>query len=346
MFHRLFSLAQFDSATVVPKLNFVEFDPDSNLVAAMAQASSAPSIPIFHTSLALVALASIPLLSIYSKTLVDGHAWAYKVVWAVAMAINFITVGLPGRFDSEAQENRKGFPWVTLFEPAGWAFAIWGVIYAGELALTAYVASIGKEVALFKRAAPFWLAGNLFQSLWCLTFRPQFKSVLWLPMSLLASASAALLGCHQVLSTGLLPSPLTSQSMLDRLILLAIRSPVSLHTAWLAAATCLNLNGWTVTSGCSYATQIAVAFATCFIGAIYAVVATWFTKDPLIAGTIAWALSALMSRTLIKVQQNTIPYISADTQKALALTEKLLANGLIALAVGVSVYSAIVNNSG
>eukprot|EP01031_Cornospumella_fuschlensis_P028015 gene28015-33829_t len=340
MFDHFLSLAKVTSPTPVQKLGLAEFSFEESNLLAMASSGTSTSIPIFRTAVALVAMASIPLLSMHAKNLVDGHSWAYKVVWAIAMAVNFITVGLPGRFDSEAQENKKGFPWVTLFEPAGWAFAIWGVIYAGELALTAYVASIGKEVTLFKKAAPLWLAGNLFQSLWCLTFRPQFKSVLWLPMSLLASASAAFLGCHQVLSEGLMAQA-WSQPLLERLAILLIRSPVSLHTAWLAAATCLNLNGWTVTSGCSYSAQIAVAFASCFIGAIYAVAATWYTKDPLIAGTIAWALSALVSRTLIKVEQNAIPYISADTQKALALTEKVMANGLIALAVSISVLSAI-----
>ena len=48
--------------------------------------------------------------------------------------INLGSVSLPGRFDSDVNPESMVFPWPTLVSPAGFAFAIWGVIYLGELA--------------------------------------------------------------------------------------------------------------------------------------------------------------------------------------------------------------------
>ena len=96
-------------------------------------------------------------------------------------------------------------------------------------------------------------------------------------------------------------------------------------------------------AGSSYPTQICVAFASCFLGAALGLAATIFTKDPLFAGVIAWALSALASRTLAKVDKKVIPYISSDTQLALALTEKTLMKVLLGVAALVVVYEAIKN---
>ena len=44
--------------------------------------------------------------------------------------LSVVAVGVPGRWDGEMA---TGMPWPTLFTPAPWAFAIWGVIYAGEV---------------------------------------------------------------------------------------------------------------------------------------------------------------------------------------------------------------------
>jgi hypothetical protein len=317
-------------------LNQVE-NTDFELIATSTMLPA--PIPVIKVALVLIAMAAIPIgLSVSRKTF-DYNPLAYKVAWALAFSINLITVSLPGRFDSQAQENKQGFPWVTLFEPAGWAFAIWGIIYAGELAVTAYTMTMVASDDVLRSATPYWVAGNLFQSLWCLTFRPQFRGAMWLPMSLLAAGSGSLLLSHRALSAGM--ASLGVEWTKNKLLLLLLRSPISLHTAWLAAATLLNLNGWAVMASASYPAQIALAFASAFLGATYGVLATWFTGDPLLAGTIAWALSALSARTLLKVEKNVIEYVSADTQKALALAEYMLANALKSLAFGAALFEAV-----
>ena len=132
----------------------------------------------------------------------------YRILWVVAFGLNLYTVSLPGRFDSEAARSSKtsssssAFPWQTVFAPAGWAFAIWGVIYLGEMLITLYVGLVGKPFDAIRKSSIYWGAGNLFQSIWCLAFRPKFKQSLWLPMSLLASGAVSLFFCHYELSKG------------------------------------------------------------------------------------------------------------------------------------------------
>ena len=67
--------------------------------------------------------------------------------YALALAINVVAVAIDGRFDSENLLDSEGqmtmLPWPTLLSPAGFAFAIWGLIYVGELVGLAVVLRTG-----------------------------------------------------------------------------------------------------------------------------------------------------------------------------------------------------------
>ena len=299
-----------------------------------------------HIVIGLVVLTSIPLLLSLTNTKIQNSAWLYRVVFVLTFVVNFVTVRIPGRFDSLATIDKKtgkviSYPWDTLFAPAGWAFAIWGVIYIGEMLVTAQVAAFGKPIGVLKKAAVFWAAGNLFQSLWCFAFRPQFKEALWFPMLCLAFASASLLVVHSEITKIIYPW----SNIWEKAALIALRSPISLHATWLTAAALLNLNGWASVAKTTIATQTSVAFFSAYLavaaGGFFAV----SRGDPLIAFTVAWALAALADRTLVdgtarvkKNQKNAAPMAVVE---ALALTEKTLSNVMIALGKNVVVVFSI-----
>ena len=123
-----------------------------------------------------------------------------------AFATNVIAVSVPGRLDGQQdQEMREGnlnpdkpnatskTPLVgkddsssssayslnrsrTLVNPSGWAFAIWAPIYLGEAAFVAaqlFASDAAASALLPQITAPF-VAANLFQSLWCASFRPSY----------------------------------------------------------------------------------------------------------------------------------------------------------------------------
>lgn len=118
-----------------------------------------------------------------------------KYINLAAFALNVGAVSVPGRLDGQQDnEMRKGElnpskpddnnatasgvygrnRSRTLVDPSGWAFAIWGPIYLGELGLVTYqLFSSNADAVLPRMAAPF-AAANIFQSLWCASFRPSY----------------------------------------------------------------------------------------------------------------------------------------------------------------------------
>lgn len=287
---------------------------------------------IFPMIQGLLALSTVPILISLMVAASQKHSgsypYLYRIMWAGAFLLNLITVSLPGRFDGAASVStgRVEFPWNTVFAPAPWAFAIWGVIYLSETLLVGWIAALGLPIQALKNAAPYWVAGNMFQAVWTFLFRPKFRSLLWLPMSALALGSACLFGAQGELTKAILPS----MSVMEKVTLIALRSPISLHASWLTAASLLNLNAWVSLSGASLGFQVAVGFASAYFAAIAGAAFSILRGDPLVALVIAWALAALSSQTREKCQVATLP---ESTVHALALTEKVLSNILIGTAI-------------
>lgn len=299
--------------------------------------SSSPLTAWIDMKILIGVLLIIPLaiLSPQSKKLINGHPWFYRLLWVGAFMINLYTVSLPGRFDSQAAASSKssstsGFPWNTVFAPAGWAFAIWGVIYLGETIVTAYVGLLGRPFDYIRKSTPYFVAGNLFQSIWCFAFRPKFKQSLWLPMSLLAAGAASLFYCHNELTKGIdalwlpdlfalnmsLSRFLTFENLWKKLILLVVRFPISLHATWLTAASLLNLNAWGAVSNISVGDQVALGFFSAYFATIAGALLSFKQGDPFIAITVAWALAALAAQTKNRCQVD----LPIDTIDALART--------------------------
>ena len=96
--------------------------------------------------------------------------------YALALAINVVAVAIDGRFDSENLLDSEGqmtmLPWPTLLSPAGFAFAIWGLIYVGELAGLAVVLRTGGAddvggaaiMQVVRASNTAWLAANCAQA--------------------------------------------------------------------------------------------------------------------------------------------------------------------------------------
>ena len=125
----------------------------------------------------------------------------WQVLNAGAFAINIASVSVPGRVDgemaadaqraaraaktaataatSDTADTPAGIPrdhWSRgLFSPAGWAFAIWGVIFLGETVFTAAQALPDLDpntATTYAAVSPWWAAACGLQALWCVAFRP------------------------------------------------------------------------------------------------------------------------------------------------------------------------------
>ena len=175
-----------------------------------------------------------------------------------------------------------------MITPAGWAFSIWGVIYSGEAIFTASQAFNlwSPDADMLRRIAPWWALACGLQALWCSAFRPWAKAPrhFWLSPALLTAEAFALGGAHRVLRSAL--EGMSWQSYWTTHV------PLSLHFGWITAAAVVNLNSLAALT-LSHAAQIYVAFSSVFASAIIGSVVTLHTGDPIYAGVLAWALTAV-----------------------------------------------------
>eukprot|EP00930_Biecheleria_cincta_P039468 TRINITY_DN27132_c0_g2_i1.p1 TRINITY_DN27132_c0_g2~~TRINITY_DN27132_c0_g2_i1.p1 ORF type:complete len:314 (+),score=27.37 TRINITY_DN27132_c0_g2_i1:60-1001(+) len=197
----------------------------------------------------------------------------------LAFLLNVYFVSLPGRFDGDPDTALR-MP--TLLAPAPWAFAIWAVIYIGELFGLVWICVCARkcEPELIAKSTVAWCAANVAQSLWCCAFRPWAKDALWLSAILLGATAACLF-----------PAQAGMKQVRDRGTYWAVVFPRSLHLGWTTAATLVNLNSY-VSIVCG-----PIVAMTCAIGsvvlALYVGIVFCSHGLPSATGAIAWALWAL-----------------------------------------------------
>jgi hypothetical protein len=125
----------------------------------------AQQTPLTSIAAALAAASAIPAMSLVLERSVFPHVpWAWRTAIVAAFAVNLFAVSIPGRLDGQAQREGPR-QWATLFAPAQWAFAIWGLIYIFETAFTVY-AAFGAQGALaeaLRQATPHWVTAHLMQ---------------------------------------------------------------------------------------------------------------------------------------------------------------------------------------
>lgn len=288
----------------------------------------------------------IPLLMTKLKArITDSDSWVYRGSWLGAFVMNLITVSIPGRFDSESTREKRAatkkgttiLEFSPIFAPAGWAFAIWGVIYLGEMILTAFTVLFGGNSAyssILKEATPYWVGANAFQSLWCAAFRPKFKKMLWLPSICLTMAAFSQLRClFVVMNNGDVVNSLVkffSVSPSASLTKFAIAFPIALHGGWLCAAALLNFNSFATESGISTGENIALAFLSTCGAALISSYATAKTLNPLVMWTISWALAAV-AYNIKNNKAAQAAKLNVDTQQALHFTIDSVSKGLLLL---------------
>ena len=241
-----------------------------------------------------------------------------SIASAIAYGVNVATVSLPGRIDGEMQKRAREAKKATasggrdegdqsrgevkkddkvyaipldseyrsLFTPAGWAFAIWGAIYAGEAAFVAH--ALVRPGAVVRDVAPWWTLACGLQGLWCLAFRPWAAKPrhFWVSSALLVAEAAALGVAHRALRA--------AAATMSAARYWTTHVPLSMHFGWISCASLVNMNSF-VAKTCALDTQIAVAFLSSFGAAALGCVVTLRTGDPVYACVVAWALSAVAS---------------------------------------------------
>jgi len=173
----------------------------------------------------------------------------------------------------------------TLVSPSGWAFAIWGPIYLGEAIFVAaqFLPSSGLSAVVPQVAAPF-VAANIFQSLWCASFRPSYGTEGWAPYVSPAMLAGTAYSLSQVHAVGCSAAGAGFAWYF---------LPMSLHFGWTTAATLVNLSGSVaMNSANSDRSVIAVGHTSAIAATAFGVGVTVVQSAPVYGLTVAWALAA------------------------------------------------------
>ena len=176
----------------------------------------------------------------------------------------------------------------TLVNPSGWAFAIWAPIYLGEAAfVTAQVfASDATTAALLPHVTAPFVAANLFQSLWCASFRPSYSKgwERYISVAMLAGTGYSL---------SLVQSAGSALTAIDSSITPYLLLPMTVHFGWVSAATLVNLNGSLASNeNASTRSLIALGHSSALIATALGVGLTIASSIPAYGLTLAWALAA------------------------------------------------------
>ena len=234
----------------------------------------------------------------------------------LAYIVNFIAVSIPGRVDGEvaremAAQKEKNNEMTsktaknkkddaakamtpargrTLVAPAGWAFAIWGPIFAGELVfvIAQFFAKEGSSLSKTIKAVsnPFVLA-QIYQTLWCASFRPKYKGGLMsISAGMLGGIAYSMSKAHNVFT-----SSRDSYTVIEYLIHFF---PMALHFGWTTAATLVNLNGAVAVMNTASNKAVAIVGHVSVFAATCLGIAVSVTRTaPVYGGVISWALFAV-----------------------------------------------------
>mmetsp|Transcript_38398 Transcript_38398/g.89270 ORF Transcript_38398/g.89270 Transcript_38398/m.89270 type:complete len:342 (-) Transcript_38398:127-1152(-) len=239
---------------------------------------------------------------------------AVKTALVASYLLNVISVSLPGRIDGEvakaidaedaggtaadvseeaaALSPRTGRSLVT---PAGWAFAIWGPIFLGEflsVSTAAFVLSPSHPLLpLFRKIALPFAAANVFQSLWCASFREKYSAVRGGMMVSTAMLAATAWSLGRADAAWAAASGTRTYGFGQYVLYFF---PMALHFGWTTAAALVNLNGAVALEPSSTPeTRAAVGIGSAVAAAAGGVALSLARGAPVFSGVISWALFAV-----------------------------------------------------
>jgi len=258
-----------------------------------------------------------------------------------AFGLNLVTVSLPGRIDGYQQEaastdisksRRNEINQVTaylsksLVAPAGWAFAIWGPIYLGETALMLSQFQLAALKAILPVVAAPWVAANVFQALWCASFRPQFT------------------GAAKFVSAGMLGGVAWSLSKVHAVTAALSGAwwsvPLTMHFGWTTAATLVNLNGAVAANFDNDTIITATGHLSAVAATALGIAVTVTRAAPVYGCVIAWALAACGDGMARRLNDDKKKKMTESTKKATLWQKRLCFTGAVA-SLGSAVFALL-----
>ena len=204
-----------------------------------------------------------------------------------------------------------------LLAAAGWAFAIWGVIFAGHIAYAGYQLLPSQAARSLHRRIGWWiLANSLGAALWVFTFTHRAFGLAW----------AIILGLVVVLAV--IDSKMSGDALRGRDYLL-VRLPFALNFGWVSVASTLATAQY-LGASLDYAPSLAMTVvASELVIAAATVVAVMFIvvrRNHAYALAVAWGLAGIAA-----YRHDSVPSLAAVAAGGAALLVVLASSVAIAV---------------
>mmetsp|Transcript_11237 Transcript_11237/g.15682 ORF Transcript_11237/g.15682 Transcript_11237/m.15682 type:complete len:184 (-) Transcript_11237:165-716(-) len=168
-----------------------------------------------------------------------GAAMSSAGAFAIQTGITYLSqTGILGKTNKEVSDK-----YFSLTTPAGYAFAIWGVIFTWE---GVFMVNQLFNPTISVPLAQWWISANVCQSLWSFTFA---QEAMVPSATLLSGIAVSLYGCI---------------GLAEKQSFWLVRAPISLHAGWVTVAALLNWNLTLVKFHASSNTQVLAAYSTLF----------------------------------------------------------------------------------
>lgn len=224
-----------------------------------------------------------------------GRQWLTVIAVLMAIAVNGISNVYPpaGKNTGEVANTILGGVLIT---PAGYAFAIWGLIYIGLIAYSVYQAlPAQRHKAGFQGASWGVIGACVFQIIWIyafLTFR------FWLSVLLIVGILACLAYAY-------LSSRSVKPTWKGRWLL---QAPISIYFGWITVATVVNI------AGALYVTNVPADALSTFVSEVNA------STAGLLATIVMMAISAgLAAVVALKYRDASYPAVVVWALSAIAI---------------------------
>jgi hypothetical protein len=253
-----------------------------------------------------------------SKSSSSSGVAAWRVVNFASYLLNVAAVSVPGRIDDqmakemkEAKEKnnsntndnnkednysssgdgintiRRTSRYRSLFTPAGYAFAIWGFIFASELVFSARAMFFRntRDETFAANATGFFALANVLQSVWCFTFREWTEKPKrhWINAFVLGTEALALWSSKERVFE--VNGRFASESGF-------VSVPIRTHFAWILCACGINANTVVAKVG-SASAQVVAAIGTAVLATAVGAYSSYYRGDAATPLVFAWALYAI-----------------------------------------------------
>jgi hypothetical protein len=216
----------------------------------------------------------------------------------------------------------------TLLTPAGYAFAIWSLIYLGLLVFSVVqLLPSRRDDPLLRKIAPWYVATCVLNGAWIFVWLSRW---FWLSLAVIAGLLAGLMRIYL-----LLDADRATRTGPERW---GVAWPFSLYAAWVTVATVLNATVALRATGFQGAGLAPGAWATVLIVLLLGLVGVIATprRDPIFTGVAVWALAAL---AVARLGSGSAPAVAVAVVAALAA-------GILVWLTGVLAWRAARSRSG